>query len=342
MKVFFPPRAVEVIIRAAHLSLADGAVDLHRARAVASGRNCRRATFAGKSCSFTSPSGSRCSHCSLCGSSSARAGRPCLCGAAGRAVHAAAGGHLPLYALMIAMPVTAICCQRGDHECRCSACSRSRSSPRTRVSEAAARPITFRVCDRRVSSCISSRSSGTPGQARHGAHPHVAALAHRREGVPGGGPQARCSPGDGGHDIIRLKHAGREVAMAQGLTARIVGLAGTDPLFARIRQEAEEAMRREPELATFLMTTILNHQTLESAVAYRVAARLDNADVSAALIRQTFDGGDRPRPVDRRGVPRRHHGGRRPRSRVPPDDGAVALFQRLPGASGLPAVALAA
>ena len=37
--------------------------------------------------------------------------------------------------------------------------------------------------------------------------------------------------------------------MAQGLTARIVGLAGNDPLFARIRQEAEEAMRREPELA---------------------------------------------------------------------------------------------
>ncbi|MGC2705318.1 MAG: hypothetical protein WA361_12445, partial [Candidatus Acidiferrales bacterium] len=66
--------------------------------------------------------------------------------------------------------------------------------------------------------------------------------------------------------------------MAQGLTARIVGLAGSDPLFGRIRQEADEAMRREPELATFLMTTILNHQTLESAVAYRVAARLDNVD----------------------------------------------------------------
>ncbi|RBP16934.1 serine O-acetyltransferase [Roseiarcus fermentans] len=76
--------------------------------------------------------------------------------------------------------------------------------------------------------------------------------------------------------------------MAQGLTARIVGLAGNDPLFARIRQEAEEALRREPELATFLMTTILNHQTLEGAVGYRVAARLDNADVTAALIRHTF------------------------------------------------------
>ena len=42
--------------------------------------------------------------------------------------------------------------------------------------------------------------------------------------------------------------------MAQGLTARVVGIAGADPLFARIRQEAEEAMRREPELALFLLT----------------------------------------------------------------------------------------
>jgi serine O-acetyltransferase len=88
--------------------------------------------------------------------------------------------------------------------------------------------------------------------------------------------------------------------MAQGLTARIVGLTGndplfarvrqgaSDPLFARIRQEAEEAMRREPELATFLVTNVLNHDSLESSVAHRVASRLDHRDLSAAVIRQTF------------------------------------------------------
>ena len=76
--------------------------------------------------------------------------------------------------------------------------------------------------------------------------------------------------------------------MAQGLTARIVGLAGSDPLFARIRQEAEEALRREAELATFLLTNILNHETLESSVAHRVASRLDHRDLPAAIIRQTF------------------------------------------------------
>jgi serine O-acetyltransferase len=77
--------------------------------------------------------------------------------------------------------------------------------------------------------------------------------------------------------------------MAQGLTARIVGIAGADPLFARIRQEAEEAIRREPELALFLNVNVLNHHTLEGAVSHRVASRLDHRDLPAALIRQTFD-----------------------------------------------------
>src|ERR1700719_4112316 len=77
--------------------------------------------------------------------------------------------------------------------------------------------------------------------------------------------------------------------MAQGLAARVVGIAGADPLFARIRQEAEEAARREPELALFLSVNVLNHHTLEGAVSHRVASRLDHRDLPAALIRQTFE-----------------------------------------------------
>ena len=77
--------------------------------------------------------------------------------------------------------------------------------------------------------------------------------------------------------------------MAQLLTARVVGITGTDPLFARIRQEAEEAARREPELGLFLAVNILNHHTLEGAVSHRVASRLDHRDMPAALIRQTFE-----------------------------------------------------
>jgi serine O-acetyltransferase len=62
-----------------------------------------------------------------------------------------------------------------------------------------------------------------------------------------------------------------------------------DPVWARIRREAEELVRREPELATFIFSTILHHDRLEAAVVHRVAQRLDHPDVSAELIRQAYD-----------------------------------------------------
>jgi serine O-acetyltransferase len=62
----------------------------------------------------------------------------------------------------------------------------------------------------------------------------------------------------------------------------------TDPIFARIRSEAEETIRREPELAGFVMATVLNHDSLESAIVHRVAARLDHQDVTEDLIRHSY------------------------------------------------------
>jgi len=76
--------------------------------------------------------------------------------------------------------------------------------------------------------------------------------------------------------------------MAQGHSARVVGLGKVDPIFSRIRLEAEETVRKEPELAGFFMACVLNHETLESAIVHRVAARLDHADVGGHLIRQTY------------------------------------------------------
>src|SRR5438067_5998760 len=61
-----------------------------------------------------------------------------------------------------------------------------------------------------------------------------------------------------------------------------------DPVWARIRGEAEEIVRREPELAAFIYSTILHHDRLEAAVVHRVTERLDHPDVSAELIRQAY------------------------------------------------------
>ncbi len=76
--------------------------------------------------------------------------------------------------------------------------------------------------------------------------------------------------------------------MAQGHSARVVGLGKVDPIFSRIRLEAEATVRKEPELADFFMASVLNHETLESAIVHRVAARLDHPDVGGHLIRQTY------------------------------------------------------
>ncbi|MFY9695265.1 MAG: serine O-acetyltransferase [Xanthobacteraceae bacterium] len=61
-----------------------------------------------------------------------------------------------------------------------------------------------------------------------------------------------------------------------------------DPVWARIRREAEETVRREPELTTFIYSTVLHHDTLETAIVHRLAGRLDHSAVSAELIRQAY------------------------------------------------------
>jgi serine O-acetyltransferase len=76
--------------------------------------------------------------------------------------------------------------------------------------------------------------------------------------------------------------------MAQHQTRSAHALDKVDPVWARIRIEAEEVVRREPELASFIYSTILHHDTLEAAVVHRTAERLDHPDVSGELIRQAY------------------------------------------------------
>ncbi|HWJ74173.1 MAG TPA: serine O-acetyltransferase [Kaistia sp.] len=74
------------------------------------------------------------------------------------------------------------------------------------------------------------------------------------------------------------------------VTSRIGGdsLASFDPLWSRIRAEADEIVRGEPALSTFIYGSILAHDRLELAVAHRIAGRLDHPDVQGDLIAQAF------------------------------------------------------
>lgn len=77
--------------------------------------------------------------------------------------------------------------------------------------------------------------------------------------------------------------------MAQRQAKFAQGVRTLDPVWARVREEAQAAAAREPQLASFIFETILNHDSLERAVAHRIAARLDHPDVSSDMIRQAYD-----------------------------------------------------
>jgi len=68
---------------------------------------------------------------------------------------------------------------------------------------------------------------------------------------------------------------------------KIVDFSGVDPLMARLRLEAEAALRREPELGGFL-AAVLAQPDLESVIAHRVAQRLDRPETPYAAIRAGF------------------------------------------------------
>ncbi|MFO1148569.1 MAG: serine O-acetyltransferase [Alsobacter sp.] len=61
-----------------------------------------------------------------------------------------------------------------------------------------------------------------------------------------------------------------------------------DPVWDRVRAEAEDIARRDMALTSFVISTVLNHDTLESAVVHRIAARLDHGALPSDLVGQSF------------------------------------------------------
>ena len=67
-------------------------------------------------------------------------------------------------------------------------------------------------------------------------------------------------------------------------TAKVVTLARTDPVFARVRAEAEDAVRKEPDIAGFIFSAILNQDSLEAAIVHRLGARLAHQEIGRAHV----------------------------------------------------------
>jgi serine O-acetyltransferase len=77
--------------------------------------------------------------------------------------------------------------------------------------------------------------------------------------------------------------------MARASSPHRSNIATVDPIWAALRQEAEEVVRKEPALGGFLYATVLSKSRLEDAVCHRLAQRLNHSDVDAGLISMTFD-----------------------------------------------------
>lgn len=62
-----------------------------------------------------------------------------------------------------------------------------------------------------------------------------------------------------------------------------------DPIWDAMIAQAEDICAAEPFLTQMAITSVLNHTSFESALAHRLAAKLDHPDVPADLIRKAFD-----------------------------------------------------
>lgn len=65
-------------------------------------------------------------------------------------------------------------------------------------------------------------------------------------------------------------------------------LSVVDPVWKAVREEAEAVLTNDPTLSNFVYSTILNQDSLEDAIAYRIAERLHSRDVSSEIIRKAF------------------------------------------------------
>ncbi len=65
--------------------------------------------------------------------------------------------------------------------------------------------------------------------------------------------------------------------------------AARDPVWSRILNETAAEVSREPLLASFLHSTILNHSSLEAALSFHLANQLDSPAASSLLLREIIE-----------------------------------------------------
>ena len=68
-----------------------------------------------------------------------------------------------------------------------------------------------------------------------------------------------------------------------------IKIAEVDPVWARIVDEAEQAVREEPLLGGLIHYSVLHHGSFERALSYRISLKLANAEMTEQILREICD-----------------------------------------------------
>lgn len=62
-----------------------------------------------------------------------------------------------------------------------------------------------------------------------------------------------------------------------------------DPVWDKIKQDAQKAVAKEPLIGGFVHATILHHASIEKALSYRIAAKLSSNEMSMMVVREVVE-----------------------------------------------------
>lgn len=72
-------------------------------------------------------------------------------------------------------------------------------------------------------------------------------------------------------------------------SAEVKSFGSVDPVWQKVKEEAEQAVGADKVIAGLIYNSILNHQSLEDSVSYHLSQRLDHSDVDASVLNRTFN-----------------------------------------------------
>lgn len=78
---------------------------------------------------------------------------------------------------------------------------------------------------------------------------------------------------------------------------RSTDIARLDPVWARIREEAQQAVADEPLLGGMFHSSVLHHRTLEQALAFRLSQKLASPELSEQILREIMDAAHAEEPA---------------------------------------------